>query len=453
MSLGARLLLVGAILPALALLGALAIGRAMFARELTSAIDDAMRTQAAIEAVSLFDGPHGEPHLHLRRSPLARSAADASEAALYDDTGARIVIWPDDGRAPEHVSLAEASTEPRLRTTDGLRELRVRVRSPDGRRWVLWLGHDLGPHEAAITAYDRTAAIVVVLVTLLLLGAQIAHATGLTRRLRGLAQHMRRLREGDLASAPPPDRGRDLVGELRDSIADATDRLREAKEARERLVADAAHELRTPLATMRTAIDVTLRRERSAEDLRDALERTREEVDRLAATAADLLELASGGRASEEHEPLDLVALAEDAILAARSLASDRGVDLVLRGDAFVPTVAAPRALRRAIDNLVANALAFAPEGSAVEVHVERDGEAARLRVRDHGPGIPDAQRDAVFQPFHRLDRSRSGTGLGLAIVRDVATRHGGRAFARAPDDEGPGAELVLELGAHGRTG
>jgi signal transduction histidine kinase len=301
----------------------------------------------------------------------------------------------------------------------------------------------MAPHDAAIAAFDRTAALLVVFVTLALFAIQFSHATWLTARIRALAAHMRRLREGDLSATPAPDATRDLVGELRDSIADATARLLAARDARERLIADAAHELRTPLATMRTAMDITLRRERSAADLRDALERTREDVDRLTATAADLLELASGGRAEESHEHVDLVELIRSAVGAMRAQASERRVELRLESPSTLSIACAPRALRRAIDNLLANALAFSPEDARVDVILESNQNQVRFRVCDRGPGIPESELEAVFEPFHRLDRTRTGTGLGLAIVRDVATRHGGRAFALAKEG---GGEIVLEI-------
>ncbi len=450
MSLGARLVMLGAMLPALALLGALAVGRAMFAREILSAVDDAMRTQAAVESVSLFDLPEESPHLHLQRSLLTR-VADPSAVALYDAEGTPVRRFPENSSIPERIDPAMLTEDPMLESAMGVaghhRELRVRVHSPDGRPWALWLGHDMGPHDAAIAAFDRTAALLVTFVTLALFAIQLTHAARLTRRIQRLAAHMQRIREGDLSNNPAPDPSRDLIGELRDSISDATARLRSLNDARERLIADAAHELRTPLATMRAEIDITLRRDRSPAELREALERTREEVERLTATAADLLELASGGRVEEPTETANMVELVIGAAEAVHAYASQRGIDVHVHADIPSPVECAPRALRRAIDNLLVNAVSFSPPGASVEVSVEPEPSRVRLRVCDRGQGIPVAEREAVFEPFHRLDRARSGTGLGLAIVRDVASRHGGSAFVE--DRDGGGAEFVLELPRH----
>jgi signal transduction histidine kinase len=95
------------------------------------------------------------------------------------------------------------------------------------------------------------------------------------------------------------------------------------------------------------------------------------------------------------------------------------------------------------VDNLLSNALRFAPRGSTVTASVERAGDKWRLSVQDEGPGVPEAQQEAIFQPFHRPDKSSSGAGLGLAIVQDVARRHGGRAYVAAG---GPGARFVVEM-------
>jgi signal transduction histidine kinase len=101
-------------------------------------------------------------------------------------------------------------------------------------------------------------------------------------------------------------------------------------------------------------------------------------------------------------------------------------------------------ALRQAVDNVLSNALRYAPAGTAIEVRLARAGDAWRLTVRDFGPGIPPAELQQVFAPFHRLDRG-GGAGLGLAIVAEVLRDHGGSAEAQRPE-HGSGALVVLTL-------
>ena len=135
-----------------------------------------------------------------------------------------------------------------------------------------------------------------------------------------------------------------------------------------------------------------------------------------------------------------LAAIAPTAAGAGVTIDTDVTAPCVVAGDA-------PR-LRQVVDNLLANALRYAPKGTEIAVRLEREGERWRLSVRDQGPGIPVEHRESVFQPFHRVEPKGAGTGLGLAVVQEVAKRHGGRAWVA--DAQGPGAQVVLELPVEG---
>ncbi len=128
----------------------------------------------------------------------------------------------------------------------------------------------------------------------------------------------------------------------------------------------------------------------------------------------------------------------------ARAAAEDAGVWLEVECERPAEARFNATAMRQALDNLLSNALRFAPKGTAIQLTLRRHGAGWRLSVRDRGPGIPESQREAVFAPFHRGD-ARGGSGLGLAIVSEVTRLHGGRAFATSRDD-GSGAQVVLEL-------
>ena len=195
---------------------------------------------------------------------------------------------------------------------------------------------------------------------------------------------------------------------------------------------------------MRTTVDLALRKERTAGELAEALRETRTEIDRLTALAGTLLERAELTHGPLERAPVDVRALVEEALGAARGVASERGVTLRVEGPAHLPADLHALSLRRALDNLLSNALRFAPGGSEVVVQLSSPPGRLVLEVRDQGIGIPPQEREAVFEPFHRLDHSGTGTGLGLSLVREVAQRHGGRAYVA--DGPGPGARLVLEL-------
>lgn len=446
MKLSTRLVLAGAVLPAVALLGTLAaVGLAMD-RLLLAELDRSLMAQAAVESVSLFDRMSG-PHLHAQESPLRERVSTIS--ALYDADGALRVASPDRPDVPRRMLAPPDLAAPRLTTEDAhdhghFRVLVMAVSGPDQRSWVLRLAVSLERHRATRIAFAKAAILVGLLVAAGLFGAQAFQVRLLHRRIEGLASHMRRLRSGDLDATPAADTTADVLGELRDLAADATSRLRLARDDQRRLVADAAHELRTPLAVLRTDIDVTLRRERTAADLRETLVRVREETDRLGTLARRLLDLASVRAEVREHQPLDVAALVKGAVEPWIASAAEKGLTLKIDLPEAVTARCDPSGVRQVIDNLLANALDFAPRGTAVEVQLRALPHHWRLLVRDRGPGVPIDQREAIFAPFHRLDRQREGSGLGLAIVREVVDQHGGRAWVE--DAPGGGALLTVEF-------
>lgn len=446
MKLSTRLVLAGAVLPAVALLGTLAaVGLAMD-RLLLAELDRSLLAQAAVESVSLFDRLSG-PHLHAQESPLRERVSTIS--ALYDADGSLRVASPDRPDVPRRMLAPPNLTAPRLNTEEAkghghFRVLVMAVSGPDQRSWVLRLAVSLERHRATRIAFAKAAILVGLLVAAGLFGAQAFQVRLLHRRIEGLASHMRRLRSGDLDATPAADTTADVLGELRDLAADATSRLRLARDDQRRLVADAAHELRTPLAVLRTDIDVTLRRERTADDLRETLVRVREETDRLGTLARRLLDLASVRAEVREHQPLDVAALVKGAVEPWIASAAERGLTLKIDLPEAVTARCDPSGVRQVIDNLLANALDFAPRGTAVEVQLRALPQHWRLLVRDRGPGVPMDQREAIFAPFHRLDRQREGSGLGLAIVREVVDQHGGRAWVE--DAPGGGALLTVEF-------
>ena len=446
MKLSTRLVLAGAVLPAVALLGTLAaVGLAMD-RLLLAEMDRSLMAQAAVESVSLFDRLSG-PHLHAQESPLRERVSTIS--ALYDADGVLRVASPDRPDVPRRMLAPPNLAAPRLITEEAqghehFRVLVMAVSGPDQRPWVLRLAVSLERHRATRIAFAKAAILVGLLVAAGLFGAQAFQVRLLHRRIEGLASHMRRLRSGDLDATPAADSTADVLGELRDLAADATSRLRLARDDQRRLVADAAHELRTPLAVLRTDIDVTLRRERTAADLRETLVRVREETDRLGTLARRLLDLASVRAEVREHQPLDVAALVKGAVEPWIASAAEKGLTLKIDLPEAVTARCDPSGVRQVIDNLLANALDFAPRGTAVDVQLRALPHHWRLLVRDRGPGVPVDQREAVFAPFHRLDRQREGSGLGLAIVREVVDQHNGRAWVE--DAPGGGALLTVEF-------
>ncbi|MEU4954938.1 sensor histidine kinase [Streptomyces lavendulae] len=241
----------------------------------------------------------------------------------------------------------------------------------------------------------------------------------------------------------PDPGGADEIARLARTVNDTLDRLERSDARQRQFTADASHELRNPLAAVRARLEVALAR--PSPD-RESVSAALADTGRLQRIAADLLLLARlDGGPAPRPEPVDLALLAaEDA---ARRPAPR--VPLRLAAPAPVPAYGDPARLERALANLVDNALRYARSGVLVRTAAAEDGWAV-LEVADDGPGIPEADRDRVFERFVRLDADRGraggGTGLGLAIAREIARAHGGDVRALPAREGAPGARLELRL-------
>lgn len=241
----------------------------------------------------------------------------------------------------------------------------------------------------------------------------------------------------------------DELGELARSFNAMLEALALSRAQQHRLVTDAGHELRTPLTSIRTNIEVLARAETDeaaaaldADERRRMLDDVQFELDQLTELAAELVELATDRRALGEPEPADLAELAASVVDRHRRRTE---ADFVT---AFEPceVVVNTALVERAIGNLVDNALKWSPPGEPIEVSVAATDREARVRVRDHGPGIPANLRETVFERFYRAPEARSqpGSGLGLSIVDYVARSHDGS--ASVIDTDGPGTTVELRL-------
>jgi signal transduction histidine kinase len=259
----------------------------------------------------------------------------------------------------------------------------------------------------------------------------------LTRRLEALQAGVEDFGAGQL-SRRVDEGGRDEVAAVAASFNRAAARIEALLRSHQNLLANASHELRSPLARLKMAMAML---DDAAPAQRARLQR---EIDTNIAELDALVEevlLASrldAGAALERTQPVALLAIAAEE--AARVGASAEGEDLVLAGD--------ERLLRRAVRNLLENARRYAGEGVQVQVARRADG-GAELVVADRGPGVPEALRERIFEPFFRLPghaEREGGVGLGLSLVRQIAERHGGR--ARCEPRAGGGSRFVISLPA-----
>jgi len=235
----------------------------------------------------------------------------------------------------------------------------------------------------------------------------------------------------DLPSRIEVDRT-DEVGDLADSFNQMLNALEVSRDQQQRLVADASHELRTPLTSLRLKIDLLDSRPDLDQGQRqELLSGAAVELEQLTDLVTELVDLASDPTGVDEPTTeLDVATLVHEV---AERVRRTTGRDISVDASSAIMTVR-PKMLRRAVSNLVDNAVKYAPDE---EIEVRFD--AGRFEVRDHGPGIAEADLDHVFDRFYRSSTARTqpGNGIGLAIVQRVATVHGGEVWARNAENGG----------------
>lgn len=267
--------------------------------------------------------------------------------------------------------------------------------------------------------------------------------------LQRIRDNTRRFAEGDLDARVGRLRfGRSAeVTALAAEFDAMAERIKALVESHRRLVRDVSHELRSPLARQRVALE--LARGGDGSQISASLDRIECESDRLEAMLSQALELSRLETATgAAHDNVALDALLEDVITNADYEGAPRGRKVVLAECERLLLTGSHAALYSAFENVIRNALAYTADGTTVSVRLVRNGNEAVVSVRDHGPGVAQAELNRIFEPFYRTDsartRSSGGTGLGLAIARRAVARHGGRIAARNAD--GGGLEVLIHL-------
>jgi signal transduction histidine kinase len=274
----------------------------------------------------------------------------------------------------------------------------------------------------------------------------------LTRRLKRLQRSALRITQEGPEAPAPVDRGRDEVGDLARALGRMQEELRRQETARRSFVATASHELRTPLTMLQGTMELLDEDLREGGDLADAqeqVESARGELRRLSVLATELLDLSRLDAAVQlRNEPVELGEIARAVAAEFALRAGDRGVELDVDSPGPCWAHADPAACARVVRILIDNALRYAPRGAPIEVSATHVGSRVAVRVSDRGPGVPDDEREHVFERFHRGKATsvESGFGLGLAIGRELAERMNGT--LELSDTYGRGARFVLTLPA-----
>lgn len=451
MNLRARLIGVVALLTVVSLGGAFASVATAVNRAQERQLDDALRREAREEAHEI--GALGGTALAIsdRPGPAANDVGPLTKyAAIYDRTGRVLAATATfGGEAPPlaHVSHPPWATFDLRRRSEHLRGVFAPVPGHPGMTLLLAAPRTDLDGDEAFLARAMTMAFA------LALAWSVALATWFMRRLTreydAVAEAVRRVADGDLeARVAATGEGTIFTRNVDEVLA----RLQTVVHAQWRFIANAAHELRSPLTALYGEVTLVLRKERSSAEHRAALEEVLDATGRLNALADELLTLARlGAGTGAPRELVNLTQLARDAADECAIQGAPRGVTLrTMVEEARVQGRASE--LERVLRNLLDNALSHSPVGAAITLEVANAGHEVRIAVSDEGPGVPREDRERIFEPFFRGNHERAaengGVGLGLAIVREIIHAHGGTVSLT----EGPGARFEVRLPAATRA-
>ncbi len=401
---------------------------------------------ASIQAASVTEAPSGE--MKIREWEVT-----PSEAASIRDLSRYTQVWSAEGSSllrtrylTEDLPLDTTA----LLAANGGETVRVGQEFQGGPIRSLYypLGRFGSPHEphvlqvaAPLDARDRTLrrlALLLSVITLVTAAGAFAGSWWLAatavRPVKEIIGQAEEIRAGTLERRLTATTDTLEADRLIQVLNTMLERLDAAFEAQRRFIADASHELRSPLTAMRGELELARRRERNPEEYRDVIDSALEEVDRLSRTTGDLLTLArsDAGVMQLRIKHVNVDQCAARVVDRMRTLANSLGVVIALDAQGGAPVYADPDLIERLIQNLIENAIKFTPKGGSVTVHVDRRNDDVEIDVLDSGPGLPSTDLERIFERFHRVDESRtrahdgSGSGLGLTIVRTIAHLHHG---------------------------
>ena len=457
MPLRARLSLIVAV----AVVVLLAVSGAIFVRQLRIGLDQAMDTALRARADLVLQ--------QLQNTDTANFQDPGAGALLPPDQALTQVVGPigvtnssDGAHAGPLLSssqLARARRQPLSLTSayDGVsvRLLAVMIPGTGSIPTVLVVGSTrdvpaeaVGRVQTALLIGGALAVVVSAVGVWLLAGAAL-------RPVEHMRSQAELITAGDLEARLPVPNTRDEVARLGRTLNSLLQRLHRALRQQQAFVADAGHELRTPLTVLRAELELAARPNRSRAELNAAIRRAAEDTDRLVRLAEDLLLLA---RADATETLLTLTRFSltdtvQQAVASAQARAGEARVEIGVDAPSAILLRADADRLRQVLDNLLDNALRFAPRNSTVTVRVTRsepEHTRAVVTILDEGPGFPPAFLPYAFERFRRADAYRShpsaGTGLGLAIVASIVRAHGGEVTAQNRPLRGADLRVVLPL-------
>jgi heavy metal sensor kinase len=457
-SVRARLTLFYVIVLAAALIVVGGLIYVLLARALYSRIDENLRAVMQITTTSLAnDLTEGQDVEDAARSTAAELSSHQQMLAIYDHTGR---LLAEGGRDDDlEVGLPALDTIPSgdamlLTVTEeddvddrhrlGVRRVTI---ASHGASYIVVAGTSLEPTDEELESLRGVLAYVVPVALLLAGGGGWFLARQSLAPVAGMAERARRLGVEDLSGRLPVANPRDELGRLAQTFNDLLGRLEASLLQQREFMADASHELRTPVATARTAASVALQQpHRGEREYRDTLEIIEQQTARLSRIVEDMFTLAraDAGNYPIRTNPMYLDEVVEDVVRAARILASTKDVAVEVATAGACPFKGDEELVQRLVVNLIDNAVRHAPARTAVRVELQRTPDAYMIAVSDTGGGIPPELQERIFERFYRGDAARArvecvdgGAGLGLALARWIARVHGGDVQLITSSDRG----------------
>ena len=338
-----------------------------------------------------------------------------------------------------------------------------RLGSEQGFVYVILRGNSYDRSLEALrnSYYLRTGLLTFLIATLATLVAGLSIFFFLTRKLRRLSVAVTAFKLGEM-ELRAPSAGSDEIGdlgrafnEMAESIKSGVEKLRFAEQQRSELIANISHDLRSPLTSIRGALETVLLKDPqlNSDERKELLDVSLRNVSSFQKLVEDLFQLIRLETKQEapNREPFLLAEIAQDVVLKLKPRATEAHVDLQLEMEPELPLVDADIGMiERTFTNLIENSLRFTPPGGDVRISLERRGEYIEVTVSDTGTGIPPDDLPHIFERFYRADKSRNrkvpGTGLGLAIAREIVELHGGSIRADSTADSGTRISFTLRI-------
>jgi len=310
---------------------------------------------------------------------------------------------------------------------------------PDGALtgWLEITGLEWSFHQE-LYRLGRAFIIGILLSVLLAIAGGSLLARRALRPVAAITDAANTIKATDLSARLPTHFGvQDEMTDLAETFNSMIERLEASFNRERRFSSNAAHELLTPLTTMRSSVEVALRKERDIPKYQKTLQTILLDVDKMTETVRGLLELSRAERLAEvPRTPVDLSRLSRDHMQWFQERAKGRGVQLALSIEPAVSVMGEASLLGEVLDNLIDNALKYTPQGGRITLEVEGDKHESRLRVSDSGIGFSPEQGEQLFDRFYRADisevQAQSGSGLGLTVVRMIVHAYGGVLSARS---------------------